>query len=145
MPVGYPKTKYHPVLAPRVVADAAAEAALGDEWEDSPAAFTDKKYGFDLKDVGDKSIPLDDTDTGNAEHVTYYVEWEPGTTGGLIWVTSAAYKTYEGEWAKIGEIPWEKGNKQDRFAVPGLHGAHRLEVINAVQGGPKAQGFALWK
>jgi hypothetical protein len=35
----YPKWKYHRTLAACIVADAIAEAALGEGWADTPAAF----------------------------------------------------------------------------------------------------------
>lgn len=146
MPSTYPKFKYHATQAPILVRTAEEEAALDPvEWRNSPADFPDKQYGFDLRDVDDTSIPLDVDATGNAEHLAYYVEWDANTTGGMLWVESAAYPTWAGKWAKVAEIPWTEGNKQDYFAIPGVHGATRIRVQESVQGGGKAQVFAQWK
>lgn len=38
----FPKWKYHEQHAPRLVADPRDEAALGDEWADSPALLDSK-------------------------------------------------------------------------------------------------------
>ena len=40
--IEYPKCKYHATLEPALVNSAEEEVALGDGWEDTPAAFVGK-------------------------------------------------------------------------------------------------------
>lgn len=49
----FPSWRYHRTLEPRIVRDAAEDAALGEGWADTPAAFAEPEPVEDPTDLPD--------------------------------------------------------------------------------------------
>ena len=57
--MGFPKWKYHRTEKAKIVANEAEEAALGEGWEETPAAF--ESAGSRVVVVEDELKPIDET------------------------------------------------------------------------------------